>query len=86
MRPCVGKECSERVRENRWKRGSCKASAQDLRTVGPIPSIFMALEVSSAGRALNMSVAEKMSLRVMGGGVCMRAMRTELGGLIVNTK
>ena len=80
MRPCVGKECSERVRENRWKRGSCKASAQNC---GSNPIYFHGF---SAGRALNMSVAEKMSLRVMGGGVCMRAMRTELGGLIVNTK
>ena len=44
--------------KNRWKRGSCRARAQELRILGPIPSIPMAFEVSSAVRALNTSVPE----------------------------
>ena len=44
--------------KNRWKRGSCRARAQELRILGPIPSIPMAFEVSSAVRDLNTSVPE----------------------------
>ena len=50
--------------KNRWKRGSCRARAQELRIFGPIPSIPMAFEVSSAVRALNTSVPEMEMLLV----------------------
>ena len=74
------------MRENRWKRGSCRARAQDLRILGPISLIPMALEVSSAVRALNTSVSEmEMSLRVVGGGICKRTVGTELGKLVVES-
>ena len=72
------------MREDRWKMGSYRARAQDLRILCPILSIPMDLEVS---RALNTSVSEmEMSLRVVGGGVCKRTEGTELGELEVNTE
>ena len=58
-----------------------------MRILGPIPMIPMALEMSSAVRALNTSVSEmEMSLRVVGGGVCKRTEGTELDELEVNTE
>ena len=61
--------------------------AQDLRILGPISSIPMASEVSSAVRALNTSVSEMdMSLGVVDGGVCKGTVGTELGELVVNTE
>ena len=75
------------MRENRWKRGSYRGRAQDLRILGPISSIPMALEVSSAVSALNTSVSEiETSLRVVSGGVCKGTVGTELGELVVNTE
>ena len=71
------------MRENRWKR----ARAQDLRILDPISSIPMALEASSAVRALNTSVSEmEMSLRVVSGGICKGTVGTELCELVVNTE
>ena len=71
------------MRENRWKRGSCRASAQDLRILVPIHPLPWLL--SSAVRALDTAVSEmEMSLRVVGGGVCKRAMGTGVGELVVN--
>ena len=58
------------MRENRWERGSYRVRAQDLRILGPISSIPMGLEVSSAVSTLNTSVSEiEMSPRVVSGGV-----------------
>ena len=42
--------------ENRWKRGSCKCTG--FKTFDSNPSIALALDVSSAVRALNTSVSE----------------------------
>ena len=59
-----------------------------MEALGPISSIHMDLEVSSAVvRALNTSVSEmEMSLRVVGGGVCKGTVGTELGELVANTE
>ena len=74
-------ESERKEMEEGFMQGKCTG----FKNFGSNPSIFLALEVSSAVRALNTSVFEmEMSLRVVGGGVCKRAMGTGLGELVVN--
>ena len=67
--------------------GFIQGKGTGLENLGPISSIPMALEVSSAVSALNTLVSEiEMSHRVVSGGVCKGNVGTELGELVVNTE